>query len=86
MSSKIADGVLRINNLTVRGEIIFVENQEAFNNIEGIETFDKISGEFDNLTIEGDFIVPEFPTFNNTVMPDVIISGTVISTSNKRLQ
>jgi len=48
------------NNLTVTGTIYIVENEKALEQIENLDSFTYISGDYDNLEINGDLAVCEY--------------------------
>ena len=48
------------NNLIVTGTIYIVESEEGLKKLENIDTFLDISGEYDDLEINGDLAVCEY--------------------------
>tara|TARA_Y100001970_G_C14233647_1_gene860375 strand:- start:408 stop:659 length:252 start_codon:yes stop_codon:yes gene_type:complete len=68
------------DNLVVNGTIFFVENSKKLDNIDNLESYESISGNMENLTINGNLIVCEFEP--NCQM---IVKGNVTSNGNELL-
>ena len=62
------------HNLDVSGNIYIVKNSESLNNIDNIESYELISGEMDNLTINGNLIICVFEW-----SCDMVVNGNVTS-------
>ena len=65
------------NDLVVNGNIYFVKKESLLSEIDNLETYEPISGSFENLEINGNLIVCEF--IDNL---DVEIKGTIRSVGN----
>ena len=65
------------NDLVVNGNIYFVKKESLLSKIDNLETYEPISGSFENLEINGNLIVCEF--IENL---DVEIKGTIRSVGN----
>ena len=79
-NNKIVKEKLNItHNLDVTGNIIFVENSEKLNTIDNIESYEFISGNMENLKIDGNLIVCQFdPNCDMTVNGNVTSDGNEI--------
>ena len=79
MNNKLVNEKLIINyELIVNGYIFIIKNEDKLDMIDDINKYTKISGNFDNLTIEGNLVVCEFD--KNC---DVQVNGTINSMGNQ---
>lgn len=79
MNNKLVNEKLIINDqLIVNGYIFIIKNKDKLDMIDDINKYTKISGNFDNLTIEGNLVVCEFD--KNC---DVQVNGTINSMGNQ---
>ena len=82
MSNRIVKDKVTVNgNLSVNGQIYFVKNENSLSHIDNIDNFELLSGEYDNLTIEGDLVVCEYDKNCN-----MIVNGEVVSEGNQLLE
>ena len=65
------------NDLIVNGNIYFVKKESLLTEIDNLETYEPISGSFENLEINGNLIICEF--IENV---DIDIKGTIRSLGN----
>ena len=82
MSNRIVKDKVTINgNLSVNGQIYLVKNEKCLNQIDNIDNFELLSGDFDNLSINGDLVVCEYD--KNC---DMVVNGEVVSNGNQLLE
>ncbi len=61
MTNLIAKDTLNIkNNLIVKGTVYIIESKEGLDKLENLETFQDVSGDFDNLEVDGDLAICEY--------------------------
>jgi len=76
MPNSIVKDTLNIeNNLVVTGTIYIVENEKALDKIDNLDTFENISGRYQDLEINGDLVLCEYCCTLN-------ITGELISLEN----
>ena len=82
MPNYILKDKLTINNdLTVSGTIYIVKHENLLSKIDGYETYEPISGEYENLEINGNLIVCEF-----SENYEIVVGNTLTSIGNELLE
>ena len=56
----VKDNLTIYNDLIVTGQIYIVENEAALSQVENIEKYTEISGNHENLEVNGDLVVCEY--------------------------